>query len=169
MCNTKTVAKPIMLDGVATTTAKPEMVHTDSSSSSSEEDEENTLLVEVLHDLEQQRHDLGDSHVQVAETWNSLGLIRLHMQHNIRDAIECHERALRIYRKQQEEAKQAMAVTLHDLGYCYERLGQRDRALQQYQEAMTILKNQNYQASHPRRIATQRSMDRVLRSCSSAG
>uniref|UniRef100_A0A7S1D2E4 Kinesin light chain n=1 Tax=Cyclophora tenuis TaxID=216820 RepID=A0A7S1D2E4_CYCTE len=125
-------------------------------------DSDNVVLRQVLDDLRRYRRDLGENHEKVAETWNSLGLIRLHMQRDPEAALGCHQEALKIFRK--KTANLAMAITLNDLGYCYERLNQREQALEIYKEAVDLLKKQKLGQSHPRMIATQRSVNRLMRS-----
>jgi len=118
------------------------------------------VLRQVLADMK--RFRLEGCAYKVAETWNSLGLIRLHMQRDAESARECHEEALRIFRELGE--KKLMAITLHDLGYCLERMELRELALKQYEEAILHLKDEDLDKTHPRMIATQRAMNRVLRS-----
>lgn len=122
--------------------------------------EKDVVLRQVLADMK--RHRLSGESSKVAETWNSLGLIRLHMQRDASSARECHEEALRIVRNLGD--KKLIAITLHDLGYCLERMQEREQALTKYEEAISHLKQACVNKSHPRMIATQRAMDRVLRS-----
>eukprot|EP00540_Astrosyne_radiata_P021483 CAMPEP_0116839464 /NCGR_PEP_ID=MMETSP0418-20121206/9786_1 /TAXON_ID=1158023 /ORGANISM="Astrosyne radiata, Strain 13vi08-1A" /LENGTH=143 /DNA_ID=CAMNT_0004469587 /DNA_START=96 /DNA_END=527 /DNA_ORIENTATION=+ len=124
-------------------------------------DSDNVVLRQVLDDLHRYQRDLGEWHEKVAETWNSLGLIRLHMQRDAEAALGCHQEALKIFRKQ--DAPLSMAITLNDLGYCYERLGKREDALNIYKEAVDLLRKSKIGSSHPRMIATQRSMNRLMR------
>lgn len=121
---------------------------------------QSVVLRQVLADM--QRHRLAGASHKVAEAHNALGLIRLHMECNPEAAKECHEQALRIFRELEE--KKLVAITLHDLGYCLERLGERELALQQYQEAIECLQEEQLTKTHPRMIATTRAMNRVLRS-----
>lgn len=97
------------------------------------------VLLPVIADLFRFTDELGPNHIKVAETWNSLGLIRLHMQHNVSAAIKCHEEAIKIYKMNEVSALQ-LAVTLGDLGGCYERIGEPEHALVIYQEAFQLLK-----------------------------
>ena len=125
-------------------------------------DSDNVVLRQVLDDLHRYRRDLGETHEKVAETWNSLGLIRLHMQRDPEAALGCHQEALKIFRK--KKASMAMAITLNDLGYCYERLNQNEPALEIYKEAVELLKKLKIGQSHPRMTSTQRSINRLMRS-----
>ena len=99
------------------------------------------VLQQVLADLMQLSDELGSTHVKVAEIWNSLGLIRLHMQHNVQAAVKCHCEALSIYRLNKEASTLDIAVTLNDLGRCYERLGEPNKALSTYEEAAEMVRN----------------------------
>lgn len=96
------------------------------------------VLGPVLSDLERLREELGPDDVKVAETWASLGLIRMHMQRITPAAIKCHEEALRIYRKNGSPPMQ-VSITLNDLAACYERVGDMERALSTYQEALDTI------------------------------
>lgn len=153
MCNQFIVAtskiRPLPISGPTSTTPK---THHDSP--------ENIVLRQVLADLK--RHRLEGASQKVAETYNSLGLIRLHMQRDAQAARECHEEALRLF--QELGDKKLMAITLHDLGYCFERMEEREMALKQYQQAIVLLKEEHFDKTHPRMIATQRAVNRVQRS-----
>ena len=122
--------------------------------------EQCVVLRQVLADM--QRHRLEGPSIKMAEAWNSLGLIRLHMQGDAESARECHSEALRIVKELGD--KRLLAITLHDLGYCFERMEERELALQQYKEAISTLQGENLDKTHPRMIATQRAMNRILRS-----
>ena len=139
---------------------RPLSLPTSTSSKPPRDSQQEVVLRQVLADMK--RFRLEGSAYKVAETWNSLGLIRLHMQRDAQAAKECHEEALRIFRDLGE--KRCMAITLHDLGYCFERMEERELALQQYQEAISHLKEEKLAKTHPRMIATQRAVNRVLRS-----
>lgn len=118
-------------------------------------------LEQVLRDLKVLSSEFGHNHLKVAETWNTLGLIRLHMQKDACSSIRCHEEALRIYRlrlsvmpansdpceddddydvehsvRSMQQCRIDVAVTLADLGRCHERLDDFDRALRLYKEAL---------------------------------
>ena len=124
-------------------------------------DTENVVIAQVLQDLTLFRNSLGDTHVKVAETWNSLGLIRLHMQQNATEAKPCFEEALRIFTKNNNRT--SIAVTLNDLGYCLERLGQHAAAVESYRRAREIFTDQKFSESHPRMLSTQLSLSRLMR------
>jgi tetratricopeptide (TPR) repeat protein len=124
-------------------------------------DTENVVVKQVLADLNRFREDLGESHEKVAETWNSLGLIRLHMQQDADEAKVCFEEALRIFT--QHDSQSSIAITLNDLGYCHERLLQQEEAMNSYKKARELLEAQKYSESHPRMISTQRSLARLMR------
>jgi tetratricopeptide (TPR) repeat protein len=120
------------------------------------------VLLPVLEDLCRFRDELGPNHVKVAETWNSLGLIRLHMQHNESAAIKCHEEAIKIYRMNEVSALQ-LAVTLGDLGACYERVCEPEHALGIYQEALHLLAVSKVSPSHRVTLSIVRSIARLKR------
>ena len=96
-------------------------------------------LQQVQSDIARLTQELGPLHPKIAETWNSLGLIRLHVQNMIPAAIKCHEEALFIYRNNPNENCLAIAATLNDLGRCYERIEDTARALEVYQEAECLI------------------------------
>jgi tetratricopeptide (TPR) repeat protein len=125
----------------------------------------NPALNRVLSELKSfQKRDLEhcEESLDLAETWNALGLIRLHMQRDAEEARKCHEEALRIYRKCDED-RVSVAVTLNDLGNCYEQLHQSSRALDSYNEALRLLKEQKMAGDHVRMQATLRSISRLSR------
>jgi tetratricopeptide (TPR) repeat protein len=124
-------------------------------------DTENVVVKQVLADLIRFREDLGETHEKVAETWNSLGLIRLHMQQDADEAKVCFEQALRIFTE--HDSQSSIAITLNDLGYCHERLHQQDEAVNSYKKARELFEAQKYSESHPRMISTQRSLSRLMR------
>jgi tetratricopeptide (TPR) repeat protein len=100
------------------------------------------VLGEVLEDLERYIEEFGPNHDKVAETWNSLGLIRLHMQRDGHAAVQCHKEALKIYRLDESAAsRMKIAVTLSDLGSCYERTQNQVLALAVYQEALALVES----------------------------
>jgi tetratricopeptide (TPR) repeat protein len=118
------------------------------------------LLQSVLRDLETTKDQ-----VKLAETYNSLGLMRLHMQKDPLGAMECHTQAKELLLRHcnnEEDGVELLAITYSDLGYCHERLSETDQALIQYKLARTKL-SQVLSPDHPRMIAVQRAMDRVLR------
>lgn len=104
-----------------------------------------------------------DETKKIAETWNSLGLMRLHMQKDIQAAKDCHQEALKII--EGTKFRMELSVTLHDLGYCYERLNQQEEALKNYKLALRVLEEEHISKEHPRMIAVQRAVDRISRSC----
>jgi tetratricopeptide (TPR) repeat protein len=115
----------------------------------------NPVLAAVLLDLEKSQTE-GDQQ-KIAEAWNSLGLVRLHTQHNTKEAIICHKKALKMCIDPVETA-----ITLNDLGFCYERLNEHDQAMQVYKQAMQLLGNR-LADSHPRKLGLERNMARLLR------
>ena len=120
-----------------------------------DDESDNRLLRCVLNDL--QRLQQEGNQEQISEAWNSLGLIRLHTQHNAEAAIRCHRQALQFCQDPVE-----IAVTLNDLGYCFERLQQPDRALVIYKQAQQIIQ-EHAPDSHPRKVSIERSLARILR------
>jgi tetratricopeptide (TPR) repeat protein len=116
----------------------------------------NPLLKCVLRDL--RRWQTESNLEETAKAWCALGLIRLHTQRNPTEAIRCHKEALRLYQQDPIEN----AVTLNDLGLCYERLNQQDKALQTYKEASRLL-DLHLSESHPTKLAVERSLARLHR------
>jgi tetratricopeptide (TPR) repeat protein len=121
----------------------------------------NPVYNQVMQDLRKARRTYGDNHSKVAEAWNALGLVRIHMQRDVEGAQCCHQQALRIF--QDLQMKKETAITLVDLGYCCERMGQRDNAMQKYQQALEILDAEQHPESHPQVISTKRAISRMLR------
>jgi tetratricopeptide (TPR) repeat protein len=126
----------------------------------------NPALNKVLSELKSfQIRDFEhcEESADLAEMWNALGLIRLHMQRDAEEARKCHEEALRIYRKMCDEDRVSVAVTLNDLGSCYEQLHQSSRALDYYREALRLLKEQKIDDNHVHMQKTLRSLSRLSR------
>ena len=94
-------------------------------------------LSSVLDDLNKKTLEYGPFHPIVADHWNSLGLIRFHMQRNVLAAIKCHQIALDIYRRNGMAVQQA--VCLSDLAACYERTRDCAKAIALYQQAYELL------------------------------
>ena len=141
----------------------PPSPHEDSDSS--DDAERPLVLKQVLADLLRLSEELGTTHVKVAEVWNSLGLIRLHMQHNVQAAVKCHEEALCIYRLNKDASTLDIAVTLNDLGRCYERLDQQSKALRTYEEAAEMVrKDASIRKTHSVVESVHRAVARLRRS-----
>lgn len=120
------------------------------------------VLRQVLLDLKRNRLEFGDHHPKVAETYTSLGLIRLHMQQDAFLAQQCFQQALSIFQRENNPLK--VAVTLQDMALCYEKLEAIESALELYTEAVRILGDEaRLPQHHPRMIAAQRSLCRLLR------
>ena len=129
-------------------------------SDSSDEQVYPIMLQQSLDDILKLTKELGPSHLKVAEEWNSLGLIRLHMQHDAHAALKCHNQALSIFLKSHERVPTMdVAVTWIDLGRCYERLGEQIHALQAYEEAQRLLLNDT---SIRRTHCVAESLDRTI-------
>lgn len=125
---------------------------------------ENPLLTTSLDELEESLLD-GNSQ-RIAEAWNSLGLVRLHTQHNPEEALRCHENALNLLSSLDSHSAvhyTHLATTLHDVGLCYERLNNTARALEYYGRAARLLEEQHFDASHERLLAINRAIARVQR------
>lgn len=122
-------------------------------------EESNHLVQNVLNDL-QRAQEFG-SISQASEAWNALGLIRLHTRRNPLGALECHEKALRLLSSSSSSCDKnyMKAVTLSDIGLCYERLHQPKEAVLAYQQAMDLMKG----TSHPRMVSLERTMARLSR------
>lgn len=140
---------------------KPPSPHEDSDSS--DDIERPLVLKQVLADLMQYTEELGPTHIKVAETWNSLGLIRLHMQHNVQAAIKCHTEALEIYMLV-NAPKIDLAVTLNDLGRCYERSKDQIKALETYEQAEELVRSDSsIRKTHSVVDSLQRAVARLRR------
>ena len=131
----------------------------------SEESKNPWALEQVLADIDRLSQELGPTHTKIAETWNSLGLIRLHVQNMVSAAIKCHEEALYIYRSNSDECSLAIAATLNDLGLCYERIEDQARALSAYEEAERILQSDDSTGSSSRCLlfSVQKAIARIRR------
>jgi tetratricopeptide (TPR) repeat protein len=127
----------------------------------------NTLLPQVLRDIQNASDDADPR--TLAETWNALGLIRLHTQGNAVAALQCHQQALHSLQQSQNQSLQSQypmerAVTLNDMAYCYERLVQQELALEMYEQALGLfLQQTGVDESHPRLISIRRNMCRLQR------
>jgi tetratricopeptide (TPR) repeat protein len=128
---------------------------------SSNSSNSNHVLNQVMRDLTIARRNFGDNDSHVADAWNALGLVRIHMQRDVPGARSCHEQALRIY--QDQRLPKETAITLVDLGYCSERSERRDDALQKYQQALDILQLEKISDDHPQVMSTKRAISRMLR------
>jgi tetratricopeptide (TPR) repeat protein len=126
-----------------------------------EEDMSNPVLRRVLSDLKHCQSEYGYRHGKVADAWSALGLIRVHMQRDAEAARQCHEHALRIYKENLQLTE--AAITLNDLGYCYEQLSQQDSALKLYLEALQILTDSELSDYHPCVMSIQRAVSRIRR------
>ena len=135
--------------------------HTRPETVASVENVPNPVLTKVLEDLEEARLRHGDSHCTVADAWNALGLVRIHMDRNAEAARDCQLKALEIYRSclQYKES----AIALSDLAYCFEQLGEQESALQKYQESLDLLKKSQLSEEHPLVLSTRRAVSRVRR------
>ena len=133
-------------------------------SDSSDDAERPLLLKQVLADLIRLTDELGPGHIKVAETWNSLGLIRLHVQRNVQAAIKCHKEALSIYTGSKDGSTVDIAVTLNDLGRCYERLNDQAKALESYERAEElVLNDSSIRKTHSVVESVKRSVARLRR------
>lgn len=110
-------------------------------SDSSDDHPHPIMLKRTLDDISTLTNELGPSHLIVAEGWNSLGLIRLHIQHDIHAALKCHRQALSIFLDNQQASTMDTALTWIDLGRCYERLDECACALHAYEEAQRLVLN----------------------------
>ena len=145
------------------TARMPPSPHEDSDSSDDGQ-QRPLVLKSVLSDLIRLTEELGPTHVKVAEIWNSLGLIRLHMQHNVHAAVKCHQEALSIYQRNASTTLD-IAVTLNDLGRCYERLDEPVRALETYEKAAEMIrKDASVRKTHSVVESLNRAVARLRRS-----
>ena len=102
-----------------------------------------------------------EDEIKLAESWNALGLIRIHMQQKTDEARKCHLRALEIYNKHKKNNAVATATTLKDLGFCYEKLTQHGQAIKMYRDAVDILKGEKVPSDNLLLNATLRSIARL--------
>ena len=121
------------------------------------------VLPQALSELDRSVAMHGPNHEKVAEAWNSLGLIRLHMQKNAHEALKCHQKALDIYNLIEAPSVHLhMAITFNDLGMCYERLNDRENALLLYNRALLFAQSD---AAVTEKVwlfrATERAIDRL--------
>ena len=121
----------------------------------------NPVLRRVLSDLRVTQKEYGHNHGKVAEAWNALGLVRIHMQRNAQQALHCHERALNIFKDNQMVTE--IAITMNDVAHCYEQLSQPQLAYDTYEEALSLMKQQGLSEYHPIRMATSRALSRLTR------
>jgi len=79
------------------------------------ESDGNPVLGRVLSDLRTAQHEYGSCHDTVAEAWNALGLVHVHMRRDTEAAKVCHQEALRIFSKnsQHEEAAVGKQIYIH--------------------------------------------------------
>ncbi|KAG7338879.1 expressed tetratricopeptide repeat protein [Nitzschia inconspicua] len=122
---------------------------------------DNPVYNQIMRDLRQAQKMYGDNDSKVADAWNALGLVKIHMQRDIQGAICCHEHALRIF--QEQKLAKETAITLIDLGYCCERMEHRDDALLKYQQALEILEAEKMPENHPQVSSTKRAITRMMR------
>jgi tetratricopeptide (TPR) repeat protein len=120
-----------------------------------------TLLDGILEDLDRCQELLGDTDIKTAHTWTSLGLIRLHLEHDAQGALTCFKESLRIFMNNDD--LKSVATTWNDLGLCFERLEMYDKALKSYMKARDIFEAESFSASHPCIVSSQRSIGRLLR------
>ena len=126
-----------------------------------------SVLFDVLSDLKEGIRDNGPLHPKVGDLWNSLGLIRLHMQRKIDAAVKCHEQAIKIYRANGSDktTQTQMAACLSDLAACYEQQGDFEGALRLYEEALQILDSPEGESCPSfHRQSIERSLARIRRS-----
>lgn len=119
------------------------------------------MLEGVLNDLRSALRKKGNCHCDVGHAWNALGLVRIHMQKDVAKALESHQQALKIYQDNSNHTE--TAVTLNDIGFCYEKMGQTGNALSCYQEALRLFKQAKFSKGHTRIIATERGISRIQR------
>jgi tetratricopeptide (TPR) repeat protein len=123
-----------------------------------------SVLRGVLSDLDKRTQEYGCSHTQVGDLWNSLGLIRDKMQHDLPAAVKCHNVALRIYRTSSITTPPVqLAVCLSDLAGCHERLDDTKQAISLYQEALTLLESTVWKHNSFLHLSIKRSLARLER------
>lgn len=145
--------------------------------------QKNPLLLNALEEL---NRSLIEGDVQkMAQSWNSLGLVRLHTQLDPHEAIRCHKNALQLLQTSPSmdvtttshpsttivtgtnSHALELAATFHDLGLCYERLNDMNEAMKSYLHARDILSSKNLLIdSHPQTLALNRAIERIQKFCS---
>ncbi|MGK3736337.1 MAG: tetratricopeptide (TPR) repeat protein [Bacillariaceae sp.] len=126
-----------------------------------EEESNNLVLKQILNDVRDAQTRYGRDHEKVADSYNALGLIRVHMQRDPEAARRCHEYALTIFREKQLEKQ--VATTLNDIAYCYERLNLPCVALQHYEDSLRIFESEMISENNPQMISTRRAILRMQR------
>ena len=94
---------------------------------------------------------------RMAKEYTALGLIRVHMQGNAKEAVKCFNRAITIL-EQTPDSQLATAITLNDLAYCYLKLQKQDQAVRTYWEALRLFREQNVPESDIHVAAATRSI-----------
>mmetsp|Transcript_14532 Transcript_14532/g.34867 ORF Transcript_14532/g.34867 Transcript_14532/m.34867 type:complete len:191 (+) Transcript_14532:135-707(+) len=131
-------------------------------------------LCKITRDLQRQVMEYGPNHIRVAKSLGALGLFRCHVKRDTLGAIQCHQEALRIYQQhfgamdhhhqRRCTASMDIVVTLHDLGFCYERISDNEQAMEFYQKAIECMGLcVNVSERHPIRLALERSVSRLRR------
>jgi tetratricopeptide (TPR) repeat protein len=128
---------------------------------SSPSEHKKTLLEAILDDLDRYQTLFGDADIKTAETWTSLGLVRLHLEKDAQSALSCFKESLQIF--VQNNDLQSVATTWNDLGICFERLQMHEEALKSYMKARDIFEAENFSKSHPCIVSSLRSISRLLR------
>jgi tetratricopeptide (TPR) repeat protein len=124
-----------------------------------DEGEQSNHLVKAVFAKLQEAHEEG-SPEKTAEAWNALGLVRLHTRQNPEGALECHEMSLRFC----QDDPMSKAITLNDIGLCYERTMQCQKAIQIYQQALELLNDHMItESNHHCKQSLERTLARLLR------
>jgi len=156
---TRTTTERFDLDSSSTVEARCELVL--SENKSSRQAKGNPVLCRVVHDLKSAQMKLGDNHNLVADAWNALGLVRVHTQRDVQEAMVCHQEAYRIFIHNGQ--KEGIAFTLNDLAYCYELLGDHNKALSLHHEALSIFEETKMSEFHPKVVSTRAAISRIQR------
>ena len=125
----------------------------------------NAALREVLTELRQCIKEEASSSTsmdstnkhRMAKEWTALGLIRVHMQGNAKEAVKCFNRAIAIL-EATPDSQLTTAITLNDLAYCYLKLQKQDQAVRTYWEALRLFREQNVPDSDIHVAAATRSI-----------
>ena len=159
MMMTRTTTEGFDLDSSSTIEARWELVLAENNSS--RQAQGNLVLQRVVHDLKSAKIKFGDNHNSVADAWNALGLVRVHMQRDVKEALVCHQEAYQIFI--QNGQKEGIAFTLNDLAYCYELLGNHNKALSLHHEALSIFEETKMSEFHPKVVSTRAAISRIQR------
>eukprot|EP00957_Ditylum_brightwellii_P187520 14280658-Ditylum_brightwellii.AAC.1 len=96
------------------------------------------------------RNRLGTSHPEVARSLSTLALYFYHVIRNLDEALNALTQALEIFKVQPEHTCDLeLAVTIVDIGDIYRAMGNHEKAVFKYKEALKIFRENDISESHP--------------------